>query len=162
MDCQDYQKWISRWVDNELEDEQARMLDEHLAGCDVCRKYRRDLETMRSFFKNTDTPVPSHGLRDRVLAAAREEHAGRNTFMVWAQAAKRACAAALILAALTIGSFYIGGSGTLHAVDTNKEIHYEDLFQKGRLDSADMLEAMLKTSNPRKAMDTYCTERRSP
>lgn len=156
MRCQDYQKWISRSVDNELGAEESRLLDAHLAECDACRKYRDDLMSMRTFFNQSGSDrseAPSANLRDRVLTAVRNEQAGRNTILLWARAVKRACAAALILAGLTIGSFYIGGSGTIHAVDTNREIHYEDVFRMEGLDNADMLEALLKTTSPRSALN---------
>ncbi|MHC4941792.1 MAG: anti-sigma factor family protein [Planctomycetota bacterium] len=159
MDCETYQIWINRQADQLLSEDEAKMLSTHLSTCASCRAFEQDLEKMRSLFTAEEIPPISPDLRDRVLSGARFELAARRRRMLWATA-RRLCAAALILGALTVGLFYLDSSNSIQATDTNKEIHYEDLFQRGSIEDPELLEILLKTDNPREALRIYSEQRR--
>jgi anti-sigma factor RsiW len=159
MDCEAYRIWINRQADQPLSGEEAKALEAHLSSCDACRAFSEDLEKMRALFSAEAVPPVPEGLRERVLSGARFVLAARRRRTAWV-AVRRLCAAALILAALTVGFFSLDGSNAIQATDTNKQIHYEDLFQRGSVDDPELLEILLKTDNPREALRIYSEKRR--
>lgn len=48
MRCQDYQKWISDWLDGNLSQKKQEKLREHLSVCSVCRQYYEDLKRIEA------------------------------------------------------------------------------------------------------------------
>lgn len=48
MTCNEYQEWISAYVDNELDEEKAAVLFAHLGSCAECRGFFRESLELRS------------------------------------------------------------------------------------------------------------------
>lgn len=158
MDCEKYKKWISREIDQELEEKEAELLRKHLNSCSECIDFRNDLYTLRQFFSEDPAPSPSPDLKERVVKAFRTNKNVLKNHEIWVFA-KRMAAAALILMALTLGLF-IGNTATVQAVDPESEIHYEDLFQRASLEDEALLEALITSNNPREALRVYYGKRR--
>ena len=156
MDCKKYRLWISRKADGELDGEEAGLLDAHVASCPDCAAYEKDIGTLRALIREEGGAAPPKNLTMRIVAAARAEGLVKPNGIVLAL--KRLCAAAAIFAAVTVVLFYSGSSGTIHADD--REVHYEDLFQQAGPGDGEVLEALIKTDNPREALRIHSSSRR--
>ena len=160
MDCETYKKWISRQIDDELEPSETQRIEHHIAACSSCATFREDLLKLRSIIAGSTIPSPSPGFKSRVMAGAREELCVRRSGPVRILM-RRMAVAALLLAALTVGLFALG-TEPIQAVDTSKEIHYEDLFQQMEPGEEDLLlEVLSRTTNPRTALRLFF-EKRQP
>jgi anti-sigma factor RsiW len=156
MDCEKYRLWISRKADGELEIEETGLLDAHVASCPECEAYEKDIESLRALIQADEGSESSSDLTMRIVAAARAEGLIKPNGILLAL--KRLCAAAAIFAAVTVALFYSGSSGTVHADD--REVHYEDLFQRTGPGDGDVLEALIKTDNPIEAIRIHSSSRR--
>lgn len=150
MDCENYQKKISRMVDGELNREETAQVEAHISQCSQCQSFHKDLLSMRSFFAASPSPAPSKDLSSRVLFAVRQ-----NRFNP-----KWIAAAAMVLVVLTLGLSLMAPTQEAQAVDKNGLIHYEDiLLQNGEMDQ-NLLKILMTTDNPDEAMRIYSKERR--
>lgn len=52
MTCNEYQEWISEYVDGELHEERSVMLFRHLSECRECRKFLRATLELRSLVQD--------------------------------------------------------------------------------------------------------------
>ncbi len=159
MDCETGKRMISRLVDDELGEKERELVERHVAACPACTAFREDLFKMRALFAADPIPSPSTDLDERVRAAARLELAARRRGVL-SVVLRRMAVAAMALAAATIGLFVLNME-PIQAVDTGKEIHYEDLFQRALPgDREAVLEILLNTDNPREALRCFMAERR--
>jgi predicted anti-sigma-YlaC factor YlaD len=147
-------------MDEPLEKDEAKSLERHLASCSACRAFKDDLVRMRTFFAADETPEAPPDLRERIVANVLPALSSQRRRLFW-RGLSRLSAAALILAAVTAGFFILDGNNTMQATDANREIHYEDLFQRDAIQEREVLELLLKTGNPREALRVY-SETRKP
>lgn len=47
MNCEDFRAMVTAWVDGELPPERQRMLEEHLAGCEGCRRELAEVRALK-------------------------------------------------------------------------------------------------------------------
>lgn len=62
MRCQDYQKWISDWLDGNLSQKKQEKLGEHLRVCLACRQYYEDLKKIEDQVRQlpgVELPAPA-------------------------------------------------------------------------------------------------------
>lgn len=67
MSCRERREIISAYVDGEIPPEEARLLEEHLAGCAGCRDLVRRMRTLDEGLALSGGDVPP-GFRERVFA----------------------------------------------------------------------------------------------
>jgi hypothetical protein len=58
MKCQIAKKWISEYIDGELDAAKKAKLDEHCAQCDDCQKFLEDFQTISKSTKDLSTFSP--------------------------------------------------------------------------------------------------------
>ena len=116
MNCKNARRLISAFVDGELRPGKEAGLKEHLASCQPCREEMAGLKvTMEAMAACTDIE-PSFTLADIRERAARR--GSRNPVIAWLWPVPRAATAAMVVAALAMGSvsgIYYGsrlGSGS--------------------------------------------------
>ena len=111
---QDLHEQVAAYALDALDGDERRAFEAHLAGCERCRADLAGLtETAGTLGLAADAAEPPNGLRDRLLAAAREE--GPTNVVAIASHRKRrfaiaGVAAAVAAAALAVG-LYAGLSG---------------------------------------------------
>jgi anti-sigma factor RsiW len=67
MTCREFQHWVSRSLDQTLDEPQERALDQHLASCDACRAEREAQRRLQRLLRS----IPSPEIQDSVLPALR-------------------------------------------------------------------------------------------
>ncbi|MFO7915047.1 MAG: zf-HC2 domain-containing protein [Candidatus Krumholzibacteriales bacterium] len=104
MNCEDYQKMISRWLDGELEEAEIDSLDSHLSVCPRCREVKSELSMVNELHLSlVDQPVPEGILSGLELETEQKVHTGPFSFL--RTAAVAAALAAVILAGAAVGGF---------------------------------------------------------
>src|SRR5258706_6629835 len=68
-----FREWVNLDADGRLAPAERARLEEHLAGCEECRREREELVAFQRLFESTTLPVRS-GFADSVMAAL--PHAG--------------------------------------------------------------------------------------
>jgi len=107
MNCAAYQEDISRYLDDDLSDREEQEMFAHLAGCESCRGFVRDVMQLRNALRRIPAPEPSDSLDRRVLSipeqwAREHHHVLSRTAGFWKQrlAVPMPAAAAVLLAFL--------------------------------------------------------------
>jgi anti-sigma factor RsiW len=176
MQCKKYQLMIHRSLDGELGEAESRRLDDHLKSCGACREFRAQAKKLKSAFRPR-TVAPPEGLRARILAGLKAQAEGPQPASAGLQPAsaglqpasaglqlatasreangiiilfRRAAAAALVFLAVSATLFF-GRLTPLTAAGRDGKIHYEDVFSRGA--PGEILDVLLKTSEPRDALD---------
>jgi len=112
----------------ELTEPELEKLEQHLARCDQCRKYRDALHQVVSAARaSLPEGEPDPGVIDRISAAARERIAARRTVFERPVAQVIACAAALAL--LVWGRLMLSSddrSGRINEINVILEMTLED------------------------------------
>ena len=106
---QDLHEQVGAYALDALDGDDRRAFEEHLAGCERCRGDLAGLtETAGALGLAADAAEPPNGLRDRILAAAREEGPS-NVVAITSHRRRRfaiaGVAAAVAAAALAIGLY---------------------------------------------------------
>ena len=73
MTCNEYQEWISAYVDNELDEERAAPLFAHLGACTECRGFFRDALQLRSVIQD-DILMQKEEQISQHIVPEREQH----------------------------------------------------------------------------------------
>ena len=81
MRCKEIQEWLKAdYLDNEANQEQARLIREHLAVCRHCREVEKVLQSQRSLFrqlKQQEVPVYLwQNIRERIMAERLNQEEG--------------------------------------------------------------------------------------
>lgn len=104
--CEEYEVWISAFLDGELDGKDRAELMEHMAACRSCQRYFDDLVAIHDALDQEEAPVPE-GFAEQVMARVREteQEAPRRSisFPHWRQ--WTALAACCALAVLGLWSF---------------------------------------------------------
>lgn len=66
MKCLTAKKWISEYIDGNLDADKKANLDEHCARCVDCRKLLADFQTISSSAKDLDSFFPPEGTWDKI------------------------------------------------------------------------------------------------
>ncbi len=149
MDCDEYQKFIDRSLDGELDEAGARVLEKHLARCSECMGSFDQAKKLKACFKPSSAAPPS-SLRPRILAALKTEAAGRTAEIAGVILLfRRAAVAALIFLTVSAG-FFFGGLRPLTASDRKMEIHFEDLFSQRKPEET--IDILFRTTTLKEAM----------
>jgi len=100
-----FREWLNLDADGRLAPEERARLDEHLAGCDECRREREELVAFHRLFERSALPVRS-GFADSVMAAL--PHAG------WEGRSPRTWQFPLAVAAMLmlVAGFLVAGSAS--------------------------------------------------
>ncbi len=102
MNCKDYQKMISRWLDGELNEEEISSLKSHLEQCSRCRQMHSDLSAVHEIHLNLpDRPVPDYLSAGLSFEPGIRRHSGR--FKILRNTAVAAAVAGAIIAGAGIG-----------------------------------------------------------
>ena len=74
MDCREVQRWLTAYVDDELDVANVLRLEQHLAGCADCSRAGDAVQQLRGAIKThaTHHPAPAY-LRERIQAATQSE-----------------------------------------------------------------------------------------
>lgn len=70
--CERYEALCSAAIDNALTKQEQKELDAHLAECPSCRAYLEELRTMRSLWKELETPMPP-ALHEKIMSEIEAE-----------------------------------------------------------------------------------------
>lgn len=70
--CERYEALCSAAIDNALTKQEQKELDAHLAECPSCRAYLEELRTMRSLWKELETPIPP-ALHEKIMSEIEAE-----------------------------------------------------------------------------------------
>ena len=104
--CEEYEVWISAFLDGELSGEDRAELMEHMAACRSCQRYFDDLVAIHDALDQEEVPVPE-GFAEQVMArvgeTAQETPRRSIPFPRWRQ--WTALAACCALAVLGLWSF---------------------------------------------------------
>lgn len=104
--CEEYEVWISAFLDGELDGEDRAELMEHMAACRSCQRYFDDLVAIHDVLDQEEVPVPE-GFTEQVMArvgkTAQETPRKSIPFPHWRQ--WTALAACCALAVLGLWSF---------------------------------------------------------
>jgi len=73
MTCGDYQERFSDYLSGEMDDDQKKTLDEHLAGCMDCRLHFEEVKTVWKELGDLPESEPSPALRSRFYAMLARE-----------------------------------------------------------------------------------------
>mgnify|MGYP001068817041 CR=1 FL=1 len=120
MNCEDYQKMISRWLDGELAEEEIDSLDSHLAVCPQCRKVKSEFTMVNQLHLSLmDQPVPEEILSGLEFETGEKVHTGLFSFL--RTAAVAAALAGVILAGAAVGGF-LAQKGISNKQDKMEEI----------------------------------------
>lgn len=65
--CETFREWMSGYLDDELDAEQARRLESHLAGCDACRDELEELTLVVSASSELSVELPPEEVWDDFL-----------------------------------------------------------------------------------------------
>ena len=104
---QDLHELTPAYALDALADDERRAFEAHLAGCERCRADLAGLtETTGALGLAADAAEPPSGLRDRILAAAREE--GPSNVVAIASHRRRRLAIAGVVAAVAAAALAIG------------------------------------------------------
>jgi len=125
VNCEDYQKMISRWLDGELAEEEIDSLDSHLAVCPQCRDVKSELSMVNELHISlVDQPVPEGILSGLEFESEEKVHAGLFSFL--RTAAVAAALAGVILAGAAIGGFLAqkGISGNQNEIGEVLNVEY--------------------------------------
>jgi anti-sigma factor RsiW len=103
-----FREWLNLDADGRLASAERARLEEHLAGCEECRREREELVAFQRLFESTTLPVRS-GFADSVMAAL--PHAG------WEGKSPRTWQFPLAVAAMLmlVAGFLIAGSSSASA-----------------------------------------------
>ena len=71
MSCEQFEEWVSAYIDHELRDEEAEMLFRHLGGCASCRKAMTVALDLRSGLRDHAPLLAPDELDEKVLTMAR-------------------------------------------------------------------------------------------
>jgi anti-sigma factor RsiW len=99
MNCQEWEQQVALHVENDLPAEEARRVEEHLAGCAECRELLEDLRASQAALKE----IEAEGVDGALLAVVRSgvlSRIGERRRSIWPWAAAVAMAAALMAALL--------------------------------------------------------------
>src|SRR5262245_41379282 len=87
MNHQMYREWVSLSLYNELDQEQTKLLEEHLHSCDACRSEMGELRQMHSVLERKRAEIPSEHLlqeaRAELRVALRKERQSRSFWQEW-------------------------------------------------------------------------------
>ena len=104
--CEEYEVWISAFLDGELSGEDRSELMQHMAVCQTCQRYFDDLVAVHDALEQEEVPVPEGfgpQLMARVRETEQEKPQKRIPFPHWRQ--WTALAACCALAVLGLWSF---------------------------------------------------------
>jgi len=76
MKCLTAKKWISEYIDGDLDAAKKTQLDKHCAQCADCQKFLKDFQAISSSAKELDTLSPPEGTWDKIqerMAADKQE-----------------------------------------------------------------------------------------
>ena len=69
--CEEYEVWISAFLDGELSGEDRSELMQHMAVCQTCQRYFDDLVAVHDALEQEEVPVPE-GFGPQLMARVRE------------------------------------------------------------------------------------------
>ncbi len=101
--CNEIRELLSARIDGELSTCDARRLDEHLAGCEDCRRELAEMERVWLGLGALGEPLVPEGLAERMIRrTAGAERRGRRARLVWSWGAAGAVAAAVLIAVVVL------------------------------------------------------------
>jgi anti-sigma factor RsiW len=102
MECTEVFGWLSAWLDGELEPEEARRVEEHLAGCGRCRRERALLAATSRAVRALPPETVAEGFDARLRRRLAAETAARSLHRRRLPAFALGAAAVLALAILGV------------------------------------------------------------
>jgi hypothetical protein len=93
MNCDKVTDLLDDYIDEELPLDQRRLLIEHVASCESCRRELDELAALRAQLRNLPVNAPPAGFADRILRTARNGYTRRHMGMF----ATGAAAAGLVI-----------------------------------------------------------------
>lgn len=115
MSCEAWQEALLDRVMDELREERAIQLEQHLAECAVCAEAMRRLERLMDRTRSADDWAADPGLEERLVAALRRQRAARAPAPWWAAFWQRRVPAYAIVGVALVGVIagtQLGRSGT--------------------------------------------------
>ncbi|HEV3260972.1 MAG TPA: hypothetical protein VG013_29235 [Gemmataceae bacterium] len=106
MNCSESEQLWQRQLDGEFRDDAA--LEQHLAGCCLCRDLHGAVRRLEAAFRASDPPVPPPGLGDRIVERLMTERRARLRWRRRAVVAMAMAASFLGMAALASQLWFVG------------------------------------------------------
>jgi len=78
--CRDFRELVSTALDGALPPGDRARLDAHLAGCEACRSFQRELEAAHRLVRGVEAVEPPPWLAAKIMARVRAEAAPRASF----------------------------------------------------------------------------------
>jgi anti-sigma factor RsiW len=107
MNCDDALPLLYDLVDEELNKNEERVLQAHLAECENCRETLDSIRSAESLYRKEIIAIPPAGLEERLVAALREESALQEAFQPRSRLVRAAflgLAASVLAAAVYLAS----------------------------------------------------------
>lgn len=80
MECRNIREKLSDYVDNELSDEETKLVDEHLKACQKCSHALEELRKIVAHTQGLDEAEPPPWLEQKVMAELRENERRKEGF----------------------------------------------------------------------------------
>lgn len=132
MRCQDFQKWISDWLDGNLSQKNQKKLEEHLRTCEFCRRYYEDLKRIEDRVRQLpgaelpDQAVFEDKLKERISRVAKKPGQGHR--ISWKPRLVPAWAVGLLLIAAAVYLFFQFRPAVEPEMDLAMLMSYEESY----------------------------------
>jgi anti-sigma factor RsiW len=102
MECTEASGWLSAWLDGELEPAEARRVEEHLAGCERCRRERALLAATSRAVRALPPETVSDGFDVRLRRRLATERTAQRLLRARVPAFTLGAAAVLVLTVFAV------------------------------------------------------------
>ncbi|HAE62731.1 MAG TPA: hypothetical protein DCG38_10450 [Eubacteriaceae bacterium] len=118
MDHERYIELISRKIDNDLDENEKKELDEHLQSCDECSKYYHEMKESRELLKGmVDYELGEHD-KKQILKKMKDSKAKKTNFKKYLPYAA-GIILVLVMVGTTLSNFFIMGRSNDSASDNS-------------------------------------------
>ncbi len=118
MKCSEVKELISRYVDDDLGQDEKEVFTLHVRDCSACRKELEEIQAVHTLFTSAERFVAPHGFTTRVMARLEERQPSRFWgFLAFHRPLVRVAEVAFALAVIFIGVF----SGNLLVADRTSQ-----------------------------------------
>lgn len=123
MDCNDIKDMLSLYIDGELDDEEKLLLEEHIEGCDDCRKELEEYRKIIGMLSSLTDEEPPKGyckrLHEKLVKAKAERPANKR--VIWLKYGSIAAALVLVFSVVYLasnrGMYRLSGAGKNSSYD---------------------------------------------